>query len=488
MYIYFLIMQKRKTIGTLLLALSIFFIGSISCSKKIVPEKPVLTGTVNQLDSLPISDIDIPISIALRPLYDMAEKEVDSVYTSPGWPYDYVVDNCESRYMYRFRRSPLRISANNDLINMSFTGYYHVAGSQRLCTGTGSNQTPLTPWSPPCTCGIKEGERKVNVAFTAKIGLKNNYSIQYAINRLEPVPLDKCTVCFWSQDITQTIMVHLKAQLDDARKSMEDTIRLMNLRPQFQKLWDGLNTVFPLYNYGYLQINPEKIRISRFHMAKDTLYLTAGISARPVVSQVRPKNLQTLVPEISDFSERKGFNIYTDAYLQYDSLGRIINEQVKNKRIELEQFGKYIIIQNCEIYGAEKEKLILKIDFTGSESGSFYLTGKPEYNADKKTLQINNLDFDIQTRDLLVKTAKWMFNRKILQSLQPYTRFELGPYEQDLLNRINSQLNRDVYAGVKMYGKVDILTLKKIYPFKDMLVVRFNSSGNIGMQVSKLNF
>ena len=487
MYIYHLNMQQRNPLSVLLAVLAFFLLAGASCSKKLIPEKPLLSGTVNQLDSLPISDIDIPISIALRPVYEMAEKEVDSVYTSPGWPYDYVLDNCESRYMYRFRRSPLRLSANNDQINMGFTGYYLVAGSQRLCTGTGSNQTPLTPWSPPCTCGLKEGERKVNVAFTAKIGLNDNYSIQTSIKRLEPQPLDKCTVCFWGQDITQTIMVHLKAQLDDAKKAMEDTIRLMNLRPQFQKLWDGLNAVYPISSYGYLQINPEKIRISRFHAAKDTLYLTAGISARPMVSQVRPRNIQTVVPDISDFTQRKGFNIYVDAYLQYDSLGRIINEQVKNKRIELEQFGKYIIIQNCEIYGADEEKLILKIDFTGSESGTFYLTGKPEYNADKKTLQINNLDFDILTKDFLVKTAKWMFNRKILQALQPYTRFELGTYEQDMLNRINAQLNRDIYSGVKMYGKVDRVSLNKIYPFKDMLVVRFNSAGNIGMQVSKLN-
>jgi len=418
----------------------------------------------------------------------MAEKEVDTVYTSPGWPYDYVVDNCESRYMYRFRRSPLRISANKDQISMAFTGYYHVAGSQRICTGTGSNQTPITPWSLPCTCGVKEGERRVNVAFTAKIGLRKDYAIETLINRSEPVPLDKCTVCFWSQDITQTIMVHLKAQMDDARKSMEDTMRLMNLRPQFQKLWDGLNTVYPIYNYGYLQVNPEKIRISRFHAVKDTLYLTAGISARPIVSQIKPRNLQTVVPDISDFSEKKGFNIYVDAYLQYDSLGRIVNEQVKNKRIELEQFGKYIIIERCEIYGADKEKLVLKVDFSGSESGTFYLTGTPEYKAEKKVLVINNLDFDIKTRDLLVKSAKWMFNRKILQGLQPYTRFELGPYEQDILNRINQQLNREIYSGVKMSGKVDLITLKKIYPFKDMLVVRFNSAGNIGIQVSKLAF
>ena len=42
-----------------------------------------------------------------------------------------------------------------------------------------------------------------------------------------------------------------------------------------------------------------------------------------------------------------------------------------------------------------------------------------------------------------------MFNRKNLQALQPYTRFELGPYEQDMLNRINAQLNRDIYPGVQ---------------------------------------
>jgi hypothetical protein len=57
-----------------------------------------------------------------------------------------------------------------------------------------------------------------------------------------------------------------------------------------------------------------------------------------------------------------------------------------------------------------------------------------------------------------------------------------------MLSRINAQLNRDIYSGVKMYGKVDRISLNKIYPFKDMLVVRFNSAGNIGVQVSKLNF
>ena len=108
---------------------------------------------------------------------------------------------------------------------MGFTGYYLAAGSQRLCTGTGSNQSPLTPWSPPCTCGLKEGERKVNVAFTAKIGLNDNYSDTDIHQKIGTPPLDKCTVCFWGQDITQTIMFQLKAQLDDAKKAMEDTIR-----------------------------------------------------------------------------------------------------------------------------------------------------------------------------------------------------------------------------------------------------------------------
>jgi len=460
----------------------------ISCSKKIIPEKPQLNSSAVQ-DSLPVSEIDIPVQIPLQPLIKMAESQIDLQYTSPGWPYDYVVDSCSSRYMYRFRRGPVKISGSGTDLKLEFMGYYQIAGSQRLCAGSGSNQVAVSPWSPPCTCGLKEGERKVQVGFNVDIRLNSNYSVDPHIRSITPVPLDKCTVCLWSSDITSTIMDRLLAQMEDARKAIEDSIRIMQLRPKFQQLWDSLNGTIPLAGMGYLRVNPEKIRLSRFYVQKDTLVFSMGISARPVVSQYRPSlGPRTVIPDISSFDLRKGFSIFLDAHLDYDSLSKILNGKIYKKRIDLEQVGKYVIVENCQIYGADKERLIFKLDFSGSESGTFYLTGKPVYDAAKKQLSIADLEYDIRTKDMLVKTAKWLFNRKILTTLQTYTHFDLASHESNLISQINRQSPRELYPGVWVNGAVNAASLIKILPSREKLMVRFTSTGNMSLLVTRLDW
>ncbi len=459
-----------------------------ACSKKIIPEKPTLNNTIYTLDSLPMSEIDIPLRINLAAVYAIAESQVEKIYTSPGYPTDYVVENCDTRYMYRFRRGPLQMNANGNQVNMAFTGYYQMAGGQRICSGTGSDRTAMTPWSPTCTCGLREGERKVSVAFTAGFGITPTYQVKANINRLDPVPLDKCTVCFWGQDITNNVMQRLKAQLDGARSSMVDTLQSINLRPQFQQIWDILNTVQPMYNYGYLQINPQRIRISKISASNDTMLLSVGISARPVITQLKPQVSRTVIPDISTSVPSRGFTINIDAYLDYDSLSIILNTNLKNKRIELEKLGKYVVVEQCEVYGANNEKLILKIKFSGSESGEFYLTGRPVYDVVRKILILENLEYDIRSKDMLVKSAEWLFNRKILSTLQAYSKFDVSPYEAMLLDRINKQLTSDIKPGIKMSGEVKTIAINKIYPFTEKLVVRFTTSGSLDVMVNNINF
>ncbi len=470
---------------TLLIILTVLF---SACSKKIIPEKPQLNNTIRQLDTLPLSEIDIPVKINLGPIYAIAEKEVDQVYTSPGYPTEYVVENCDTRYMYRFRRGPLQIKANGSKINMGFTGYYQMAGGQRVCTGSGSDRVAVSPWSPTCTCGLREGERKVTVAFTASFAMAGNYGVKATINRLEPVPLDKCTVCFWGQDMTSTVMQRLKAQLDEARNAMLDTLQSINLRPQFQKVWDLLNTVQPLYNYGYLQINPQKIRISNMTAINDTMVFSMGISARPVITQQLPQVSRTVIPDISTTPPAKGFSIYIDALLNYDSLGKIINTSMRNKRIDLEKAGKYVIVDECSVYGANNEKLVIRVDFSGSEKGVFYLTGKPVYDAGKKILMMENLDYDIRSRDLLVKSAEWLFNKRILKELQAYSRFDISQYEKMVLEKMNAQLKTEFTPGISMIGEVKSMTINKIYPFTENLVIRFSTAGNLEILINNVSF
>lgn len=472
---------------TLYLALSaaLFF---TSCSKKIIPGKPVLGNTQFIMDSLPVSEIDIPLRINLKPLYAIANKNVQTIYSSPGWPNDFEVDNCDTRYMYRFKRGPLSIASHANTVSFNFTGSYIIAGSQRICTGAGSNRAPVTPWSPICTCGLNEGERRVNIGFKALLNLKDNYAVSAKLQRLEPRPLDKCTVCFWGQDITPTVMDQLKVQLDAAGNEISDSLNRLNLRPQFQQLWDMLNTSIPIFDMGYLQINPEKLRLSTLYAQNDTLNISAGISARPMISLSKTVHSRTIVPDISDFSQRKGFSIFIDAVMNYDSLSQILTRQLYQKRVDMDKTGKYIIIESCEIYGVDNEKLIIKVAFSGPDKGTMYLTGKPFFNTQKNQIEIKDIDYDIRTRDLLIKTAKWLFNRRIINTLNQYSAFNITAYADTLLSKVNVQINRQWQKSVSSAGAVNSLQVMAIYPLTENLILRCNIRGDLAIRIDDIDF
>src|SRR6266496_6040447 len=106
-----------RSAGFALLICSFAF---ISCSKKLIPDKPSLPKTNFKTDSLPESEINIPLQINLRPVYSFAEKIVDTVFNSPNWPNDWVQDGCDTRYKYQFRRGPLQMKGSGSYLTLGF--------------------------------------------------------------------------------------------------------------------------------------------------------------------------------------------------------------------------------------------------------------------------------------------------------------------------------------------------------------------------------
>lgn len=469
-----------------LLVFRLLFLASIafiSCSKKIIPDKPALARTNFRMDSLPESEINIPIQVNLKPIYTMAEKTVDTVFTSPNWPNDWVTGGCDTRYKYSFRRGPLQMKASGTSLALGFTGFYKIVGSTRVCV----NGTALSPWTPGCRCGYDEGERKVFVNFQNSIFISPDLKARLSIKTLDPQALDKCTVCFWGQDITTDVMKGLKEQLDDAKSEMEKTFGSYDLRPKFQQLWDQLNKVYNLYGLGWLQINPSKIRINNFFARNDSLNIYIGLAARPSISFEKPQEHLTVVPGINDFSYRPGFNIFLDAVLDYDSLSNIVTSKIKDKRFDVTN-SKYIIVKDCTIYGADNENLVLKITFEGSEKGLFYLVGKPYYDPSTKVIELKDLDFDIKSKNMLVKTAGWLFNRRIITELKKYSKFDLSSYIASAMVSINQQLNKEWIKGIQSSGKMEEMKIVNFYPLRQHFIIRSNCSGSLAIKVNSVNF
>lgn len=475
--------MKEK--GILFLSTLIIVINSYC--QKINPENPDLSPGNFKLDSLANSEINIPIQINLKPVYTMAEKTVDTLFTSPGYPDDWLQDGCDTRYKYVFRRGPLQMKATGTSLNLGFTGYYKIVGSTRLCV----NGTVVSPWTPACRCGFgSEGERRVNVSFTNSMSFMPDYKVNLSFVRNEPQALDKCEVCFWGQDITKQVLKGLTTELDASKKDLEKKYGSVDLRSRFQQVWDQLNKVYNIYGMGWLKINPQKIRINNLYAQNDSLNIFLGLSAKPIISVDKPVEQSSKVPNIGMFSRKPGFNIFLDAVISYDSLSHLMNQNLAGKEFEFKKLliKKKFIIDECRIYGGGFEKLIIKIIFSGTNTGVVYLVGKPVYDKDKRVIEVQDIDFDIKSKNVLLGNADWMFDKKITKEIAKNARFELGGYIDTAKTTLNEQLNHEWMKGIRSYGSIKDIKLIGIYPMQQQLVIRSNCEGELSVKVDASSF
>ncbi|ANH83829.1 hypothetical protein A8C56_09905 [Niabella ginsenosidivorans] len=453
--------------------------------EQIASPVPDLSPPVYPTETLPESEINIPVQIDLTPFFALANKKVDTLFTSPDFPNAWVQDGCAIRYKYSFRRGPLQFSLKNTTLDISFTGYYKIIGSTRGCV----NGKAITPWTPACQCGFEEGERKVKVGFTIDIALLTNYTIKMQVTRREPEPLDRCNVCFWGQDITSSILDALKKELDQSKAAMEKAYGRIDLKPRFQDLWNRLNSPYNVSNMGWLQVNPQKIRVNSISTANNLLQLSVGLAAKPVVRFEKPAAVVTPVPHISNFSREKGFQVYVDMVMNYDSLSRILTSQIKGKEFVFSKafIKKRFVFQECRLLGNQDNRLVMQVKFTGTDNGFFYVTGKPLYYADTRALQVTDVDFDLKSKDALLKTADWLFSKKITHEIEKMAKYDLTETLNTVKDNIRQQLNQEFIKGVSGTGSVNDISVAGIFPQTNWLAVRAYCNGNLILNISGMD-
>jgi hypothetical protein len=162
--------------------------------------------------------------------------------------------------------------------------------------------------------------------------------------------------------------------------------------------------------------------------------------------------------------------------LNYDSLSTVLQTIYGKKELLIK--NRKVIIDSIEITGAAKNKLIIAVVFSGSKKGKLYLTGTPVFDVASQTLSIKHLDYDLATKHVLVKTAKWLFNDRILNTLQDATLQDLTPQLAQLKAVINEQFHYS-YPPISVNGKVSHLSVASIYPAIDELIIRVNAKGKM---------
>jgi len=144
-------------------------------------------------------------------------------------------------------------------------------------------------------------------------------------------------------------------------------------------------------------------------------------------------------------------------------------------------------IESVNIYGSNG-KMVAETSLSGSLKGTIYFSGIPAFNTQDSTLFLKDFDFDISTKNFLVKSAAWIYQGGFRNMIAKQMVWSLAPEIKMFKKEINQQLKSYRLAeGVTLNGQVTrlmvtdiVLSQEGIKPFisaEGKLKVVFGSSG-----------
>lgn len=445
----------------LLILLSIAATGCSSSKKTTSTETPG-----RSLPALPVSQINIPIKIYMRPLLAVMDSTTAKEFTNEKWP-DYIETGCDFRYKYRFIRSPFVFSCVNNKVTIGFRGSYQIAGSKRIC----AFDKPVSPWVGG-SCGFgNEPLRKVDLNIGSAMQLLPNHQLR-TVTRLEKsIVIDKCEVTILQTDITTQVLDSIRASIDSYCLVFDNFVQAINNNSLLQQWRNGGNRVMPVSQYGYLNLNPAQFLVGQFNSNKDTLLFSVGFTGMPRFSSDSSRLVtNTKLPPLTNTIGNTGINASLDAIYEYKFFNKLLNDSLRNKPFEAD--GRTFVIKEVNIGGDNNGKINIDVAFTGNRKGVLHINGTPTLDTALQVLSMPDINFSIDTKDILVNMFKNLFRKKIIKQLKNQSVLDIAALIQKNKMLIEARLNQPVTSWMTTSGKLYDIKILGLLPQKDHIQVQ----------------
>lgn len=453
------------------LAATLFSCGSIQ------PEAPEVSILEKyEIPKQPVSVVKVPIKINLAPYFKETNKNVPQEFRGADHPCSGV------GYEYYFIRKPIDFKGIGSNVQFEVEGSYNVKidycpECTSLINEKGNCIIPRVYFS----CGVNEPLRKMYVAYNTEIGVSNSYKLTANTTLKKVKSQSPCEVTVFNYNATERLEKEVTTALKSVEKDIDKAISSVDLRPTISQTWQALTAPLDLQGYGYLFLNPKEVAINNLRYWGDTAYFDAYLTAFPYVKLDTVGFRPTKLPNLTEFVADDGFDISMDVIATYDSLSNILTRELSGMKTEVK--GKEVIFETVSIHGAANNQLHFKVGFSGKKSGELYLTGTPHFNLEKQTISFPDMEFDIKTRSALLKSAKWLFDKRITELLRSSANFALNDYMEKFKATVDSNLNGEIRDGVQMKGHIDAIRVDLIHPQAESLFIRLNTTGHLRIRL-----
>lgn len=240
---------------------------------------------------------------------------------------------------------------------------------------------------------------------------------------------------------------------------------------------------------AWLQINPTDLRMTPLQTSDEEIAATITLEALPriVFGPTAPSALPAIFPPFR-YDDRpaaeKNFQLDIGSLVTYTEAERLAGESVLNETFE--SGGRSLTVNDIKLFG-NNGKLIIELATTGSYNGKIYLSGIPEYDNRQNRLEIKQLDFTLETKSFLTKTASWLFKSTLKRKIQDNLNEVVTENLDSMRLQIEEQLsNQELAPGINLKGELDQLALGSTFLTPEGIEIVVSITGDLNLDVSGL--
>jgi hypothetical protein len=229
---------------------------------------------------------------------------------------------------------------------------------------------------------------------------------------------------------------------------------------------------------AWLKITPREVMLSPLQTRNNMISLSVGINSFAELAvgtepaAVPPVPLPNL--KLVNTLDRN-FRIALNADLLYRDILNIASPLLLNRSFDSD--GKTIIIKDLDLYG-NGDNFIVKVETNGSLEGVFYLTGKPRFDPLTNIFSVEDVDFDMQTRSLLLKSADWFLHSMIRSRIQEKLNMDLTQRVEQARDMAGKAIAQVQLADhVLLRGNIKSLQFSDVIVQKDKISIQLFTEG-----------
>ncbi|GAB3258390.1 DUF4403 family protein [Larkinella harenae] len=422
-----------------------------------------------------LSTVNIPVSIALADV----ERQINSQVTGLIYEDNSLTDNDNDQFMTKvWKRAPIHVSAHDSVFTF---------------------QVPLKIWAK---AGMKvlgftqfqETEFELDLRFATRFSIDRDWTVntQTTAQGYDWVKKPSLRIVGLAIPVTSIVGRIIDKNLGKISKALDEQVRKeIDLRTPVLNAW---NTVRQPYLISekyrtWLLVVPKRILITPFRFEKGAIRSSIGIEGYTLTQtgtkpDVRPA---VTIPELVVSKEIPDqFRIGLLSEATYAEATKIVSEEFVGKSYDFRD-GRYkITITDIDLYG-QNNNLIIKATLQGSLNGAVYLRGRPYYDAQSRTISLQDLQYDLDTRNILYRTANWLLQGSFTRTLEKQLTIPVGDQIDEARKSFQARLtNNQVTKGVVINGKLEQVTPDQVYLTQESLLAVVYVSGKVNLKVQGL--